>query len=172
MLNGSLIFSDYQDDQYSVFTIDQLKLVVSRNSILSIETILDLEPLQNENNSGCLSEFIINNISVPIFGINDDLDLLRSFPASRRACLLLKSDSGKPFGIAIDTINTLENIDISIHELPGFMLFDYSPITSVLQTDEKFYGLIDNSSLASLLNVDIYYDTTKNTQSELIASNA
>lgn len=172
MHNQSTFIANPLESQYSVFSIESLKMVVPRNYILSIETIFDLNPLNKESNSGCISEITINNMTIPVYSIDQNLDILKDLPASRRACLLLKSDINKYFGIVIDSINSVNTTELSIHQIPSCMTSDYSPIQKVLQLDNEIYGMIDSTLLSSLLNVDIYYASNNNQTDELIASNA
>lgn len=149
------------DNRYSVFTIKDLQLIVKQSEIVSIETILDLTPTDFSFETDCVSTTTINNQITPIFSVNHHLDSTGNFPIERRACLILKSEKNRAFGIAVDTITTYSEGTITICDLPSYMLTSKSIITKVLKANNTIVGVIDNLLLSKLLKVEEFYQKNK-----------
>lgn len=144
-------------DSFSIFTIDDSKLAVRQTEVFSIETILDLKPVEFSFETDCVSTISTDSMTIPIFSINQHLVCISNFPMKRRACLILKTDNKQAYGILVDTINTHNKRDSVINQLPDYMLTKDSMIKEILETDSKMVSIIDNTLLAEQLKVNEFY---------------
>ena len=145
-------------NSYTLFSIENIKLAVIQSAVHSIETILDLEPIEFDFDTDCVSIITTDSQVIPVFSTNKHLDSIGNFPISRRACLVLRSENNQAFGISVDTISATRDDETKISYLPEHMLSQTSTITQILELNNSIYGVIDSLILSKIFHVNEFYN--------------
>ncbi len=98
--------------------VDGQSLLIGHIHIHSVEPILDVR--MSSEHGRAIGTIELGEEQWPVFAIDGDLNILASVPATRRACVQLKSEHG---GIALlcDEVRVINNETLTMVPVPGCM---------------------------------------------------
>lgn len=128
--------------------IDRQSLLIAHVHIHSVEPILDV---RIESGHGpALGVLDLNDERWPVYCLDGDLNILNGVPATRRACVLLKSEHGG-VGILCDEVRVIDNAALTIVPVPGCMSGEQSLMDSLAVIDGKVTCVLSADRLSAML---------------------
>lgn len=128
--------------------IDGQSLLIAHIHIHSVEPILDV---RIESGHGqALGVLELGDDRWPVYCLDGDLDILAGVPATRRACVLLKSEHGG-VGILCDEVRVVDNDSLTMVPVPGCMSGQQSLMDSLAVVDGQVTCVLAADRVAAML---------------------
>ena len=128
--------------------IDRQSLLIAHVHIHSVEPILDV---RIESGHGrALGVLELNDDRWPVYCLDGDLNILHGVPATRRACVLLKSGHGG-VGVLCDEVRVVDNASLTMVPVPGCMSGEQSLMDSLAVIDGKVTCVLGADRLSAML---------------------
>jgi hypothetical protein len=128
--------------------VDGQSLLIGHIHIHSVEPILDV---RMESGHGlALGILQLGDNQWPVYCLDGNLDILGNVPATRRACVLLKSDHGG-VGILCDEVRVVDNTALRVVPVPGCMSGRQSLMESLAVIDGKVTCVLGTDRLSDML---------------------
>lgn len=128
--------------------VDGQSLLIAHVHIHSVEPILDVR--MESGHGQALGILQIGDDHWPVYCLDRDLDILRNVPATRRACVLLKSAHGG-VGILCDEVKVVDNASLTIVPVPGCMCGQQSLMDSLAMIGGKVTCVLGADRLSVML---------------------
>jgi len=128
--------------------VDGQSLLIAHVQVHSVEPILDVR--MESGHGRALGIIQLGEDQWPVYCLNRDLDILQIVPATRRACVLLKSEHGG-VGILCDEVKVIDNATLVRVPVPGCMSGRQSLMDSLAVIGGKVTCVLDANRLSSML---------------------
>ena len=128
--------------------VDGQSLLIGHIHIHSVEPILDVR--MESGHGQALGMLELGEDRWPVYCLDSNLDILGNVPATRRACVLLKSDHGG-VGILCDEVRVVDNAALSIVPVPGCMRGEQSLMESLAVIEGKVTCVLGTDRLSRML---------------------
>lgn len=128
--------------------VDGQRFLIAHIHIHSVEPILDVHM---ESGLGrAIGTLRLGEVQWPVFCLDGELELLDSVPATRRACVLLKSDHG---GVAVlcDEVGVVDNRALVMTPVPGCMRGEGGLMDSLAVINGKVTCVLGADRLSAML---------------------
>lgn len=126
----------------ALIKMDGLNLVLPQGDIRTLEPASDVDTASPALNS--TGWIIFQQKRWPVYCLSEDLDLLRSAPASRRACAMLSIGTGY-MGLLCNDVVVLKEFESQMHEVPVAMRMPHTPVMG-LSEHAQGIACISNAS--------------------------
>ena len=132
--------------------VDGQSLLIAHIHIHSVEPILDVAV--EAGHGQALGVLRLGEAQWPVYCVDGDLNILERLPATRRACVLLKSDHG---GICIlcDEVRVVDNTALTLVPVPPCMSGEQSLMESLAIIDGKITCVLGTDRLSAMLLAEI-----------------
>jgi hypothetical protein len=128
--------------------IDRQSLLIAHIHIHSVEPILDV---RIESGHGqALGVLELGDDRWPVYCLDGNLNILAGVPATRRACVLLKSEHGG-VGVLCDEVRVVDNASLVMVPVPGCMSGEQSLMDSLAVIDGKVTCVLGADRLSAML---------------------
>jgi len=118
--------------RYVVLTLGDATLAVPQGEVLTLESMLDLEPDAEGLRVGWIT---LHGQRWPVYCPSASLEPLASLPEARRVCVMLAV--GKElFGLACESVSTVDAEHLDFTALPVCMSMPEHPISALAQSEE------------------------------------
>lgn len=128
--------------------VDGQSFLIAHVHVHSVEPILDVR--MESGHGQALGVFQLGEDQWPVYSLDGDLEILGNVPATRRACVLLKSEHGG-VGILCDEVNALENAALTFVPVPGCMRGRQNLMDSLVVVGAKVSCVLGADHLSSML---------------------
>ncbi len=128
--------------------VDGHNLLIAHAHVHSVEPIVNvrIEPGHGQ----ALGVLSLGEGEWPVYCLDGDLDVLDRLPATRRACVLLKSHHGS-IGILCDEVRMVDTGAFAIVSVPVCMQGEQSLVESLAIIDAKVICVLDADRLSATL---------------------
>lgn len=113
-------------EQYVALAFDKSIFLFKQLDVFSFESMVDVDVEVRKNNS--LGVINISGYEIPVYCLNDDLSVMKSIPASRSVCVILK---GHKYALLCKDIRVLDFEEMKEFDLPECMSPKYMPVSKI-----------------------------------------
>jgi hypothetical protein len=119
--------------RYAALALGEATLAVPQGEVHTLESLLDLEPDAQGPRIGWIT---LHGERWPVYGASALLEPLASLPDRRRICVML-AVAGALFGLACESVSTVDAAHLDAVSLPACMAAPGHPISALAHSGDE-----------------------------------
>jgi hypothetical protein len=152
-----MITADSIDDRlgtgdFANLFMDGLNLLIPQNDIYSLEPVLDMRVIDDDN--GAVGEFERGGSIWIIYALSKDLTLLATRPNAYRVIILLKN-LDYACGLLCEQVQPIARNQLVIHSLPSIMDSPQLPLIALARYDDQVRCMSNAKLLSGLFPIGV-----------------
>ena len=141
--------------RFAELVVDGQRLLIAHVHVHSVETLADVRIAPGHGQA--LGTLPLGEGEWPVYCLDGDLNTLDRLPATRRACVLLKTGDGG-IGILCDEVRVVDNGAFATVPVPGCMQGEQSLVQSLAIIDARVTCVLDADRLSATLLAEMTDD--------------